>query len=174
VARWDAGAMLPGLESADAAAVVLGIAERLRTQAVAKGVSLEVDADEAAVAVFDTGLLGQAAWNLMDNALKFTPAGGRVDVSIVEKNGSVVLTVNDTGPGLGGIEPAMVFERFYRADSARTHGRETGGTGLGLAIVKAVAEAHGGHATAEDLPEGGACFSVHLRSAPPIEQAGDS
>jgi len=174
LARSDAGAMHPRLESADAAAVVLSIAERLRPRAVAKGVSLKVDADKAAVAVFDTGLLGQVAWNLMDNALKFTPTGGRVEVSIVEKNGSVVLTVKDSGPGLGEIEPATVFERFYRADSARSHGSEAGGTGLGLAIVKAVAEAHGGRATAENLPEGGARFSVHLPSAPSIEQADDS
>ncbi|MDA0328092.1 MAG: ATP-binding protein [Gemmatimonadetes bacterium] len=169
LARSDAGAMSPRLEVADAAGVVLAVVERLRPRAVSKGVALNVAAEPAITAVIDGGLLGQAAWNLMDNALKFTPSGGRVDVSVVAVDGQVVLTVEDTGPGLGEVEQATVFARFYRADSARTHGREMGGTGLGLAIVKAVAEAHGGEANAEDRPTGGARFTVRLPSAPSIE-----
>jgi len=76
--------------------------------------------------------------------------------------GDVVLTVTDDGPGLGAVDPDALFERFYRADEARTPDGTQGGTGLGLSIVRALAQAHGGSATAENGPSGGARFTVRL------------
>jgi signal transduction histidine kinase len=111
-------------------------------------------------AVADPGLLGQVAWNLLENALKFTPAGGTVEIALTGGPDGVRLEVSDTGPGFG--DPEQAFRRFYREDPARSHHAPTGGTGLGLAIVRAVAEAHGGAARAENLRGGGARVIVEL------------
>jgi signal transduction histidine kinase len=116
----------------------------------------------------DPGLLGQVVWNLADNALKFTPSGGEVRITVEREGEGVSLRVQDTGPGFGDADPGTVFRRFYRADQARTHDVETAGTGLGLAIVKAVAEAHGGEVQAGNREKGGASVTVRLpRGAPP-------
>jgi two-component system, OmpR family, sensor kinase len=174
LARSDAGAMQPRLEVVDVVMSVAGVVDRLRGKADGKGVSLAFTAEPGLTGMIDSGLLGQATWNLIDNALKFTPTGGHVAVEVHEVDGSVLLTVADTGPGLGLVDPSTVFERFYRADSARTHSSETAGTGLGLAIVKAAAEAHGGYAAAENRKTGGARFVVSLPSAPPARHGDDS
>lgn len=86
--------------------------------------------------------LKQVIVNLVDNAIKYTPNGGRITVQLFAEGGRAVLTVADTGIGISPESLPHVFERFYRADRART--RESGGTGLGLAIVKAICGAHDG------------------------------
>jgi two-component system OmpR family sensor kinase len=172
LARSDAGAMQPRLEIADATEVVSGVVERLRAKVDEKEIDLIFTAQPGLTGMIDSGLLGQAAWNFLDNALKFTPLGGNVAVEMRESGASLMLSVEDSGPGLGSADPSTFFERFYRADSARTHGPEGGGTGLGLAIVKAVAEAHEGSASAENRPQGGARFVLSLPSTLP-ERRGD-
>jgi signal transduction histidine kinase len=104
--------------------------------------------------------VGQAVWNLVDNALKYAPGGGRVAVCVAREGGEVVVAVEDSGPGFQ--DPSQAFTRFFREDAARTHGTATDGTGLGLAIVRAVAEAHGGSASAENRRGGGARVVVRL------------
>jgi len=160
LARSDSGVLLPRVEHTSVPEVVSHIADRLQGKADAKGITVDVMAPSDAVAQVDAGLLGQIAWNLIENAIKFTPAGGRICVAVTESEGSVVLEIRDTGPGF--VDPEKAFTRFYRDDIARTHRIPTEGTGLGLAIVQAVAEAHAGRVRAENLPGAGACVTVTL------------
>jgi two-component system OmpR family sensor kinase len=119
------------------------------------------------VVLGDEARLRQVVANLVGNAVRHTPPGSRVDVRVrVEgdpPHGWVVLEVADTGPGLTPEQAARVFERFYRADGARSRG--DGGTGLGLAIVAALVEAHGGRVELETAPGAGATFRVLLPAA---------
>jgi signal transduction histidine kinase len=112
----------------------------------------------------DPHLLRQLVSNLVDNALKFTEEGG-VTIRIGESLHDAWINVIDTGPGVPEDELAHVFERFYRADKARS--REVPGTGLGLAIVRSIARVHGGDIVAQRTPLGGASFLVRF---PKIEQ----
>jgi len=101
--------------------------------------------------------------NLVDNAIRYTRPGGRVDVRITSEGGEVVLSVADTGVGIPTRELPRIFERFYRVDRARS--RETGGTGLGLSIVKHVVENHGGTVNVTSELDRGTCFVVRLPAA---------
>ncbi len=112
----------------------------------------------------DEQQLRQVATNLVQNALRHTPAGSPVHVGVRRADSLAVLAVRDEGPGLSHEHAARVFERFYRADPSRTRG--SGGTGLGLSIVKSIAEAHGGRARVETAPGEGATFVVELPAAP--------
>ena len=107
----------------------------------------------------------QVLFNLLDNAVRFTPAGGRVTVSASRHNGSVDVAVADTGPGIAPEDLPRVFERFYRVDESRS--RDDGGTGIGLAIARSVVEAHGGRIWAESVPGRGSTFTFELPAAPP-------
>jgi two-component system phosphate regulon sensor histidine kinase PhoR len=98
--------------------------------------------------------------NLVDNGLKYTPAGGRVTICGRVAEQAVVLEVQDTGIGISPEDQARIFERFYRADKARS--RELGGTGLGLSIVKHLAQSFGGFVAVESLPGSGSTFRVTL------------
>lgn len=108
----------------------------------------------------DETRMGQVIRNLLENAITHTPAGGTVTVGTEGGDATVRMCVSDTGPGIPADHLPFVFERFYRADPSRA--RATGGAGLGLAIVKQLVEAHGGKVEAENLAEGGACFTVTL------------
>jgi two-component system phosphate regulon sensor histidine kinase PhoR len=102
--------------------------------------------------------------NLVDNAIRYTKPGGRVDVSVLSDGDEVILSVADTGVGIPTRELPRIFERFYRVDRARS--RETGGTGLGLSIVKHVVENHGGTVNVTSELGRGTCFEVRLPAAP--------
>jgi signal transduction histidine kinase len=136
----------------------------------AEGVDLTVRAPDDArgtVLVADADRLGQLLTNLLDNALRHTPAGGRVEVAADRAGDVVRLRVADTGTGIAAEHLSHVFERFYRADSARD--RAHGGSGVGLAIVRSIARAHGGRVTVESEGVGrGAVFTVEL---PVLERA---
>jgi two-component system sensor histidine kinase SenX3 len=98
--------------------------------------------------------------NLVDNAVKYTPSGGRVEVTGGSEGSEIVIWVSDTGIGIPEGKLPRIFERFYRVDKARS--KETGGTGLGLSIVKHVAENHGGRVTVESALGEGSTFAVYL------------
>jgi two-component system, OmpR family, heavy metal sensor histidine kinase CusS len=100
---------------------------------------------------------------LLDNAVKYTPAPGVIDVLIEERDGCAVLSVNDTGIGISTEERPKIFDRFYRVDRAR--GRATGGAGLGLAIARWIVECHGGSITVESAADKGSKFSVQMPAA---------
>ncbi len=114
---------------------------------------LEVDAD--------LNRLRQVIANLLDNALKYTPAGGRVDIEASGGEDGVRIVVRDTGPGIPAEELPHIWERLFRGDRSRS----TPGLGLGLSLVQAIVRAHGGTVTARSLPEAGAEFTVRL---PPV------
>ena len=110
----------------------------------------------------DAGRLGQVVGNLVDNALKFTPAGGRVTVTVAEREGAVQLEVRDTGAGIDPDDMPHVFERFYQGSGGRALAR---GSGLGLSIAALVADAHGGQMDVSSRPGQGTTFTMTLPPA---------
>jgi signal transduction histidine kinase len=130
-------------------------AERLAPLAERKEVILRTDIEAAVVVSADTGLVAQLVANLVGNALKFTPTGGQVSVSLSKS----ALRVSDTGPGIAPEDLPHIFERFYQADGSRSQE----GHGLGLAISRNIAEVHGWRIRAESRLGHGATFTVHLR-----------
>jgi two-component system phosphate regulon sensor histidine kinase PhoR len=138
-------------------------------QAAAKDVRLELDCAPDAAAAISAPLLEQALVNLIDNAVKYSPAGGRVRVEARQNGEETVVRVQDWGVGIDAKHLPRLFERFYRVDKARS--RKLGGTGLGLAIVKHIAQAHGGQARVESEPGRGSIFSLHLPRHPPPARA---
>jgi PAS domain S-box-containing protein len=144
------------------ASVVEAAVNTLRTMAAAKRIQLDSVIDSTAGPVTgDPNRLQQIATNLLTNAIKFTPEGGRVEVQLDRVDSCVRLTVRDTGVGIRTEDLPYVFERFRQADSSNT--RTQGGLGLGLAIVRHLVELHGGTVHAESPGEGqGATFTVDL------------
>ncbi|MGE5601414.1 MAG: ATP-binding protein [Nitrososphaerales archaeon] len=135
--------------------------EILRPQADVKGVALSVDAPSSLPIVsIDRERIGQVLRNLLNNALAHTPAGGEIAVSAVRQDGTVLVSVCDTGEGISPEALPHVFDRFYRADRSRA--RHTGGYGLGLAIVKQLVQAHGGTVTVESELGKGSAFRFTL------------
>ena len=128
----------------------------------AKGVTLTTHVDGGLAPLWaDRQRLGQVLANLLDNTLRHTPPGGRVDIAARSDGSNVTITVTDDGDGITADHLSRVFERFYRADAARD--REHGGAGIGLAIAKALVEAHQGHITADSRGPGtGATFTIVL------------
>ncbi|WP_433169465.1 sensor histidine kinase [Kribbella sp. CA-247076] len=126
-----------------------------------RDISLKIlPVSEAPVVAGDEARLRQVLGNLVSNALHHTPVEAPITVSVGTRGGEAILEVSDTGPGLDREQKARVFERFYRADSART--RATGGSGLGLSIVAALVAAHRGRVVVTDTAGHGATFTVHL------------
>ena len=108
----------------------------------------------------DRGKLSQVLVNLLSNALKFTPEGGSITVSLDETEQAAAFTVSDTGDGIAPEDLPYIFERFYRADPSRS--RATGGSGIGLSIVEAIVKAHGGTVSVSSVPGEGSAFTVTL------------
>ncbi|MCP3101457.1 ATP-binding protein [Myxococcus sp. K15C18031901] len=144
-------------------------ADTVRPKAEGKGqtVSLHVPAD--LVAVGDSRAVEQVLLNLLDNAVKYTPAGGRVDVDGACEDGRCVVRVRDTGLGIEPRHLSRIFERFYRVDKGRS--RDMGGTGLGLSIVKHLLQAMDGEVKVESQPNEGSTFTIFLPQAVPARSA---
>ena len=131
---------------------------------VEKGLELRADMSGAPAVLADFDRSLQALGNVLVNALRYTPAGGLVTIAALERPDAVVIVVNDTGIGIAAEHLPYVFERFYRADQARS--RAAGGSGIGLTIARALIEAQGGHIRVESDGTGrGATVSVALPRA---------
>jgi signal transduction histidine kinase len=142
---------------------LLAASTRHAPQAEGPAVTCTVDAPAGLAAVVDQGRIRQAVDNLVDNALRFAPAGTQVIISAWADGRDLVIEVSDSGPGFPAGFLPHAFERFRRPDSGRS--RSDGGAGLGLAIVAAIARAHGGQATARNKPGGGAAVTLRLPGA---------
>ena len=140
------------------------LAERYRTVATEKGLELELNLPRVSKEINgDRDLLQQAIHNLLDNAIKYTPSGGKVELKLEVKPRRVFITVKDTGVGIPEADLTHIFDRFYRVDKART--RQTGGFGLGLAIAKQIIQAHNGKITVESEVGKGTSFQICLPSS---------
>ena len=132
----------------------------LQALAGARGVSIECRQSEDIAFHGDEGLLRRLVVNLLDNAIRYTPSGGRITASLEAAGGEVRLRIADTGIGISSEAAPHIFERFYRADKARS--RAEGGFGLGLSIVRWIAESHHGAVAVTSRPEQGSTFTVTL------------
>jgi len=117
----------------------------------------------------DSNRIEQVLQNLVANAVRHTPSGGRVAVTINRADAGVTITVDDSGPGIPAEHLPRIFDRFYKVDESRTGTATPSGSGLGLSIVRAIVVRHGGTITAENRPEGGARFRVYLPVAAGLE-----
>jgi len=129
-------------------------------KAAAKEITVRLNCPDQLRARINAPLLEQALVNLIDNAVKYSPAGSAVQVEALRDDAEVVVRVRDQGVGIEKSQLDRIFERFYRVDAGRS--RKIGGTGLGLAIVKHIAQAHHGRVTVESTPGAGSLFSLHL------------
>jgi two-component system, OmpR family, sensor histidine kinase SenX3 len=150
----------PELTTVPMARVVAEETDRLRPSADAAGLRLVVGPLAEASVLGAEADLGLLVNNLVDNAVHYTPHGGEVRVSLSIEGETAVLEVVDTGMGIASRDLDRIFERFYRADPARS--RQTGGTGLGLSIVRHVAELHGGEVLVRSVLGSGSTFTVVL------------
>lgn len=175
VSRIITGKLKLDLQSIDLRGVIVTALDTVRPTAAAKQIRIDYeDTQDAALPVLgDTARLQQAVWNILMNALKFTPTGGSVTVRVAFRDGMVGVEVNDTGPGIPADFLPHVFERFRQADGSIT--RRHGGLGLGLAIVRHIVEMHGGQAEAHSAGEGcGATFILRLPLAATTHVATDT
>ena len=138
----------------------------IRALAIAKGIALTADATGELPIRGDETLLRRMLLNLLDNAIKYTPQGGKVAVACRRQESEYALSVFDTGAGIPAELQPRIFERFFRADKARARANPEGGAGLGLAIARWVAEAHDGRLELTRSDESGSTFTVFLPAAP--------
>jgi two-component system OmpR family sensor kinase len=168
LARADEGRLPLALEDCDLRALVEEAGETASMLAESAGLTVELSLPESPVPFrADRNRMRQLLLNLVTNAVKYTPAGGRVSIGLVDQESSLVVTVSDTGIGIAAGDLPHIFDRFWRADPARSREGERPGTGLGLAITKWVAEAHGGTIAVQSRPGRGTQFTVTLPRHPP-------
>jgi signal transduction histidine kinase len=164
--RADAGTLSISLQPVDLSDVARARCQQLAALAAGRRVSLlvSVEASAPACVLGDRDRLAQVLDNLLDNAIRYSPAGSTVAVELRPQQDEVVCSVHDAGPGIPAEHLPFVFERFYRADASRN--RQSGGAGLGLAIARALLKAQGGQISVE-CPAGGGTivrFSLPARA----------
>ena len=164
-AKLEAGAMTLDWARLDLARLTREVASHFESLAQERRIDYRIDMPAALAADGDGGKLQRALLNLLSNAFKFTPDGGAVALRLSQADGHALIEVQDNGPGVPAALRAAVFERFRQVEGDAR--RRRGGTGLGLAIVKDFVELHGGTATVDAAPGGGALFSVRLPLAAP-------
>jgi two-component system, OmpR family, sensor kinase len=151
--------------------VVRDIAETATILGEPTGIAVRLTECEPLTVEGDASRLRQLLLNLVENAIKYTTVGGTVELSLVAEDGSAVVSVRDSGMGISAADLPFIFERFWRADRARSRGSGRGGTGLGLAISQYIAQAHGGTLTAQSRLGRGSTFTLTLPGAVRRERA---
>ncbi|ELX09436.1 two-component sensor histidine kinase transcription regulator protein [Janthinobacterium sp. HH01] len=161
LARYDAGQDRDGAACTALDDIAAAAIERARATAQKRGVGLSLQAGaEPVFAAIGDGAATLIVVNLLENAIKFTPAGGAVGIDIRRDGDCACLRITDSGPGISVDDLPHLFERFYRGASARSGA--VAGVGLGLALTQAIVQGHGGRIEAANLPAGGAAFTVYL------------
>jgi heavy metal sensor kinase len=160
LAREDAGTNQVPLSPVRLDALVGDVLDHLRLVADDKGVSMDAPRLQPATVAGDADRLRRVLLNVLDNAIKYTPPGGKVTVELEESGDDAIIRVTDTGIGIAAEHLPNIFHRFYRVDSAR--GDESGGAGLGLAICKAIVQSHGGEISATSVPGRGTSIRIRL------------
>ncbi|HVG18795.1 MAG TPA: ATP-binding protein [Blastocatellia bacterium] len=163
LARADSNNLSMEFREVSLAEVLAGIHAQLMPLAESQAIDFTLDAGPNSTVYADRTRIAQAFRNLAENALKYTPRGGRVAIRVKPEGEDVRADIEDTGIGIPQEEHANIFRRFYRVDHARS--RSDGGTGLGLAICDQIVRAHGGRIEVDSAPGGGSRFSVYLASA---------
>ncbi len=167
LARLESGQFQLTQRFLDLGQVMTDVERGLLPRARDKEIDLSLDLSPTPPVLGDRDRLVQVFTNLADNALTYTPIGGRVGLAVRAANGSVEGVVSDTGPGIPEEELPRVFERFYRLEKSRTRGEDNRrGSGLGLAIVEELVHAHGGRISVSSRVGQGTTFVVSLPTAP--------
>ena len=164
LARLDADKLDVSRETFDLAKIVAETADRFIMRAAEEEILLDIEVPGELPALGDPRQTGQILAALLDNAVRFTPSGGLVTVVGSSDDSRVQASITDTGPGISPENLPHVFERFYRADTARR--RSSGGTGLGLAIARDLAVIQGGEVVVSNAKNGGASFTLSLPASP--------
>jgi two-component system phosphate regulon sensor histidine kinase PhoR len=161
LARMDAGKLEVEFSPVSLTELIEGCAETTLLKASRKEIVLEIEIPLGLPSVRgDARLLREVLQNLLDNAIQYTPNGGKIQVNATATAREAVVTVSDTGIGIPLADQERIFERFYRVDAARS--REAGGTGLGLSIAKHIVEVHGGRLWVESAVGSGSRFSFSV------------
>jgi len=161
LARIDSGKLTMEMEITDVGAVLRAAIDVVHAAAAAKRIELSVSLGDVHMIMADPARVQQMFWNVLSNAVKFTPVGGRIAVTVSQRGSNVAIEVRDTGCGIDAAFLPHVFERFRQHDGSTT--RRYGGLGLGVAIVRQIAALHGGTVTAESAGPGkGSCFTIEL------------
>ena len=160
ISRLEAGEARKQLERLDFAELARSTADQMRLLAEEKHIHLDCNGAESVEVEADPARLKQVVVNLLDNAIKYTPESGRVSISVMKQDGRAVLEIADTGIGISRDDLPHIFDRFYRADKARS--REMGGTGLGLSIVRSICLAHDGQVKVQSTEGQGSMFHIEL------------
>jgi signal transduction histidine kinase len=176
LAQADSGMLKLQMEQVEMDTLLLEVYRQTRRMAEHKkgqgALDVRLGTEDQALVLGDPERLRQLLLNLTDNAIKYTPSGGSITLSLENSEGWVHVAVQDTGIGIGPEQQSQIFERFYRTDKAR--GRGPGGSGLGLSIVQWIAHAHNGHVTVESKPGQGSTFALHLPEYAPAALAAGS
>lgn len=166
LATADEGHLALHLEPVGLDELVMALAASFAASAARHEVAIQIDVPPGeTIATLDHLRIRQALGNLVDNALRLSPPHSTISLAVSQRPGEVVIEVRDQGPGFPPDFLPHAFDRFRRPDGSRS--RSGGGSGLGLSIVRTIAQAHGGHASAQNLPEGGAAVRITLPLALP-------
>ena len=158
LSRHDSGFDSPAFEEVSLRALLLDVCESMHVVIKNKGQTLKIGELTEQTILGDDTMLSQLFFNLLENAMKYTPSGGTISVSSKPEGESIVVIVEDTGVGIAPEHIESIFQRFYRVDASR----QTRGTGLGLAICRAIVIAHGGQIHVESQPGQGTRFTVRF------------
>jgi len=162
ISKTEAGLERPSRADVDIGALIRSACELFEPTAEDKHITLNCQAPEKTFLLGDSRMLQRMLSNILDNAVKYTPPGGEVKVSVSEANRDIVITIHDTGIGISGADLTRIFERFYRGDQSRSEP----GTGLGLSLARAIARAHGGDVTVTSELNQGSTFTIILPKSP--------
>jgi signal transduction histidine kinase len=164
--RIEAGVGLQ-VDSVPVKEIVEGVMDTLQLQADQKSIRIRVEAEGTLPRTVeaDRALLQQAVYNLAENAIKYTPEGGKVTLRVRSRPGELLYEVEDNGIGISPADQARIFEKFYRG--SQREARTQRGSGLGLAMVRSIAEQHGGRVWLESLPGHGSTFYLLIPLRPP-------